>query len=374
MKSPTSKPPLILLAGGGTGGHIFPAMAIARALEADPALPTRIHLVGGKSELEKSLFSKAHWDYSMLAGGKLNFQGSRLKKIANLFLVAWGLIQSFWLLLRLRPAFVLGVGGYASGPAVLAAAILRIPCGVWEPNAWPGLANRWLAKWVDVCFLVVPQAAIHLKGATVVPVGMPLREEFESAAIHLNSEPKTIRRSGEEFRILVTCGSQGSRAINQAVSRALLDLGSWSNGIQLVHQVGSADWQRMQEVVARYPSSWSAKEFLHNMPELYAWADVVICRGGMSTLTEVCAMGVVPIVIPLPAADDHQTHNALNLVNHGAACLLPQKELEPERLKTEIERLRGSPELREEMSRSLRRLFRPQAAAHIATEIRKRMT
>lgn len=354
----------IFIAGGGTGGHIYPAIAIAKAiLQSSPS--AEIHFVGTAAGLEAKIIPKENFPLHLIQGGKLNFQGGLLEKIKTLVKLPLGLAQSFVLVARHRPDFVLGVGGYASGPFVLAAALSGVSTAIWEPNALPGMANRWLSFFVDQCFVVFEEARRHLNNKKIQVFGMPVRAEIESAQKNTNRDKK--------FHLLSFGGSQGARAISTVLSDAILQKGEWTQNLEVVHQIGSLDFSKLQEKYKGCEDIVTAQEFIYDMPKYYAWADLVVSRGGASTISELAAFGVVPIIIPLPAADNHQQKNAETLVKAGAGRMILQKDLNPQSLIEEIQKLRNDEVLRQQMSEKMKNLFQPKASQKIANEILQSM-
>ncbi len=348
----------IVIAGGGSGGHIYPGIAIARAIQKlDPEI--EIHFVGTAAGLETKIVPREGFPLHLIESGKLNVS-SPVQKIKTLLRIPLGLIQSIRLLSQLRPQYVVGVGGYASGPFVLAASIIGFNTAIWEPNAMPGLANRLLSRFVDKCFVVFAEAQKFLKNNEVLQFGMPVREEIEKAVRN--------RQDDSKFHLLAFGGSQGARVINDCLSKVLLKGGDWTQNLAVVHQLGSADFLAIGQ---KYKSiSWvEPHEFIYEMPKYYAWADIIVSRGGASTLAEAAAFGIIPIVIPLPAADDHQQKNAEALVKKNAARMILQRDLTPERLIEEIQSLRLNESLRKEMVQNIRSFYIPQAAQKIAKEI-----
>jgi UDP-N-acetylglucosamine--N-acetylmuramyl-(pentapeptide) pyrophosphoryl-undecaprenol N-acetylglucosamine transferase len=350
----------IVIAGGGTGGHIYPGIAIARALQKlDPSV--KIHFVGTSIGMETKVVPREGFPLHLIASGRLNVK-SPIRKIKTLLRIPLGLLQSFRLLLRLKPYYVIGVGGYASGPFVLAASIIGFNTAVWEPNAMPGMANRLLSRFVDKCFVVFAEAKKHLKGRNIIVTGMPVREEIENAERQKTTDHK--------FHLLAFGGSSGSRVINYCLSDAILKGGEWTQDLAVVHQLGSLD---LKDVQKRYEQNTSVElqslEFIYDMAKYYQWADIIVCRGGASSLAEAAAFGIIPIVIPLPAADDHQQKNAEGLVSRNAGRMILQKDLTPERLIAEIQSLRQDPGLRAQMVENIKSFYIPQGAQTIAKEI-----
>jgi UDP-N-acetylglucosamine--N-acetylmuramyl-(pentapeptide) pyrophosphoryl-undecaprenol N-acetylglucosamine transferase len=226
------------------------------------------------------------------------------------------------------------------------------------------MANRWLARFVQQCFFVFEESKKLLPHPNSKVFGMPVRAEMEDA------EDKTpLIRSDTKFHLLHFGGSQGSRAIGRALCSAIQQGGPWTENLKLVHQTGSLDHKDMIDRYHGYEALVDIHEFIYNMPEFYRWADLVVCRGGAGTLNELAAFGLPAIVVPLPAADGHQEHNARMLVEGGAARMILQSDLTPEKLIQEIQTLRKDPALRETMHRNLKKFHRPRAAEAIAKAI-----
>lgn len=349
----------IIIAGGGTGGHIYPGVAIARALQkADSQV--EILFVGTSEGLETKILPREGFNLKLIAGGKLNFAGNPLKKIQTLLKLPLGFFQSVGILASVKPIAVLGVGGYASGPFLLAAALMGKKTAIWEPNAMPGMANRWLSRFVDRCFLVFEESKYHLKNKNVHLMGMPVRAEMEQA-----DGERPARRDGP-FHLLHFGGSQGSRAIGRTLCEAIHQRGPWTQNLRVVHQTGAIDFKDFQERYKEYGDVVEMHEFLFDMPKYYQWADVVLCRGGASTITEIAAFGLPAVIVPLPAADGHQEKNGELLVKQNAARMILQKDLNAQRLIEEIESLRQHPDQIELMRKNVRQFHRPKAAEAIA--------
>jgi UDP-N-acetylglucosamine--N-acetylmuramyl-(pentapeptide) pyrophosphoryl-undecaprenol N-acetylglucosamine transferase len=282
-------------------------------------------------------------------------------KLKTLCKIPLGLVQSLRLLWFLKPLYVIGVGGYASGPFVLAASLVGFPTAIWEPNAMPGMANRLLSRFVDKCFVVFGDAKKFLRNKHILQTGMPVREEIEKA--------QRTPRADEKFHLLSFGGSQGARAINTVLSEAVLKGGLWTEGLSLVHQTGSLDYPALREKYQKAPCEATPFEFIFEMPKYYDWADIIVSRGGASSIAEAAAFGIIPVIVPLPAADNHQQKNAESLVAKNAGRMILQKDLTPERLIAEIQSLRQDKALREEMVRNIKSFYIPHAAESIAREI-----
>jgi UDP-N-acetylglucosamine--N-acetylmuramyl-(pentapeptide) pyrophosphoryl-undecaprenol N-acetylglucosamine transferase len=347
-----------MIAGGGTAGHIYPGVAIARALlKLSPTSQgLQVHMVGTEIGLDTKIIPKEGLPLHLIASGQLNVKGNPLRILKTLCRLPWGFVQSLLLLRKLKPKFVLGVGGYASGPLVLAAAVCGYPTAIWEPNAQPGMANRWLAPFVNKCFVVFEQAKIFF-GDKSVHIGVPIRDDVANAAAKI---------SHSHFQILHYGGSQGSRIIGRTLHEAIEQGGRWLENTKITHQTGRLDYQDFLGKYKNRRDQVDVQEFIFNMKDQYALADLVICRGGASTLAEVTANGLPSIIIPLPAADAHQERNAEELVRVGAARMIYQRDLTAEKLVAEISELKNNPEELKKMSECARRFYKPQAAEKIA--------
>lgn len=359
----------ILIAAGGTGGHIYPALAMADAFrQAHP--DAVIEFVGTPGGLENKIIPSHGYRVHHLPIGRLNSNVSKAERIKTVLSLPWAFVKSAWLLRRARPDFVLGVGGHASGPLLLVASILRFRTAIWEPNAMPGMANRILARFVDDCWVVFDEAKPLLNNSHLHRAGMPVRREIE--LMHgVAARPSRMGRS--RFHVLVFGGSQGARALNSAVQTMIQQGGEWLQDVDFVHQTGSADFARVRSGYSE-GAPVDVREYLHDMADQYARADLVICRSGTGTLSELAACGKASILIPLPtAADDHQTKNALSLVNRGAAELLPQRDLTPEALRDRILALKNAPAKLREMESAAREFHFPQAAEQLVHQFVERM-
>jgi UDP-N-acetylglucosamine--N-acetylmuramyl-(pentapeptide) pyrophosphoryl-undecaprenol N-acetylglucosamine transferase len=318
-----------LIMAGGTGGHVFPALAIAQRLMADG---WQIHWLGSEGGMEVELVGKNRLPISTLP-----VSGLRGKGVGGLLSAPWKLLRSLRgalaVIRRERPQVVIGFGGFASGPGGVAARIAGIPLIVHEQNAIPGLTNKLLARIATRTLAAFPQATQKLPGATVV--GNPVRE-----AIRAVPAPalRCAGRSGP-LHVLVVGGSLGAQALNAQVPAAMA-LVATAMPLTIRHQAGrgGVDVARAAYAAAKVEADVSA--FIEDMAEAYAWADLVICRSGALTVSELAAVGVPAILVPFPhAVDDHQTWNAGYLVNAGAARLLPQTQLDAPRLASEIRAL-----------------------------------
>lgn len=346
----------VLIAGGGTGGHVIPALAIADALTL--RYGAEVVFAGTSRGLETRLVPRAGYRLELITVGQLN-QVSLATRLKTLATLPGGVIDCFGLLHRWQPQVVLGVGGYASGPAMLAALLKRTPTLAFEPNAVPGMANRLVGRWVSRAAVNFAGAKEYFRNAEVT--GIPVREEFFSLP------PKL---PGSLPRLLVFGGSQGARAFNQAmpkVAKALLD---GSPALRILHQAGARNAEATQAAYAASgadPQRWQVEAFLDDMPQQFAASDLVLARSGASTVAELAASGKPSLLTPFPrAADDHQRKNAEAMVTAGAAAMLLEEQMTPDLLLAEIRVLLGDPVRLAAMGERARALARRGAALRIA--------
>ena len=360
----------ILIAAGGTGGHIYPALAIADELaRLEPS--AQIEFAGTAHGLENKIIPSKGYHLHHLPIGRLNSNVALSERLKTLLLLPFALLKSFFLILRLKPDFVLGVGGYASGPVLLVAALLNRRTAIWEPNAMPGMANRILSRFVNECWVVFAEAKAHLHNSHLKNVGMPVRREIED----MSQAPGGVTAADGLFRLLVFGGSQGARGINNAMVEVIRQNPDWAKRIRLVHQTGPTDFARIREAYGQQVGNVELKEYLDDMAKRYAWADLVICRSGTGTLSELAACGKPAILIPFPfASDDHQMKNAESLVQKGAAEMILQPQLSVEGLKAAIDRLSQDAPARLQMASKIRAFHQPHAGEKLARLILERVS
>ena len=343
----------VIIAGGGTGGHVIPAIAIARELHS--RYQAELLFIGTARGIETRLVPPAGFRLELINAGALNrvSLGTRIK---TLFDLPRAIAQSAGIIRHFRPDIILGVGGYASGPVMLAGVLKRVPLMAFEPNVIPGVANRLVARFVKGAAVHFPATAHYFPNSIVT--GVPVRPEFFSIS---------PRPSEDRPTLLVFGGSQGAHAISAAVMETIPVLAKQAPDIHLIHQTGEKDYQEVQAAVAAAGISAEVSPFIDDMPAAFSRADLLLCRSGASTVAEVAAAGKPAIFVPLPtAADDHQRHNAEALANAGAARLLPQAELTAETLADAITQLLLRPDRLSAMGAAARQFAHPQAAAEIA--------
>lgn len=348
----------LLIAGGGTGGHVFPAVAIAKEWLSRGA-GREVVLVGTQRGIEMKLVPQAGLPLETIRVAGLKGKGGTTL-VKNLAMLGTGLADAFDVLKRHRPAVAFGVGGYAAGPMLLATWLRGIPNVIFEPNAEPGLTNKVLAR-LAKRIATGYKVSANTWGEKAVVTGCPVRPEFLSIP---------VRKAEKPFRLLVTGGSQGALPINRAFMAAAELLVARKAELQIVHQTGERDYNDVRAAYAQHEFRVEVSPFLANMAERFAWADIIVCRAGAITAAEVAAAGKAAVFIPFGRATDrHQLRNAQEMVNGGAGRLIPEPELTAERLTREIFALLDQPGDIEQLSRKARGLAHPYAAREIVNLI-----
>lgn len=347
----------LILTTGGTGGHIFPALAVAEAVgQQEP--DCQILFVGGDRGPERRWVEQAHIPFVALpARGVL---GRGIKSLGTVFWLTRSFFKAWKLLREQKPDVVLGLGGYAGFTCTLAAAFMGIPTAIHEQNSVPGVTNNILARWVDRIFVSFPDMdAPRFSGQNVVVTGNPIR----STIGQLRDEKRLAGRN-----ILILGGSQGAQALNALMLRELEAFKS--RGIQIWHQTGREEFEKIQQVYAeKYPEA-RVSAFIDDMQGAYRFADLVICRAGATTLAEVTAAGKASILVPFPyAIHDHQLKNARYLERAGAALVFQQSQLAELHLAAAVEDLLHMPERLAKMGRLARELGKPDAGSSIVKEL-----
>lgn len=359
--------PTVVIAGGGTGGHLYPGLAVARALIARRP-EARVSFAGTARGLEARVVPEQGFELDLIrsAGLKGRSLGARVRGASILplsFLDAWSVLS------RRRPDVVVGVGGYSSGPVVLLAAVRGIATMVLEQNAVPGLTNRTLAPFVRAAAVTYEDSLTHFRGRGFVS-GNPVRPEFLSSADTASSaEP-----AGHQPRLLVLGGSQGAHAINLALMELMPDLVARCPGLEVLHQTGPGDLAAVREAYGRAGLVVRAEAFVDDVASEMRRADVVLTRAGATTLAELAALGVPAILVPFPAAtDDHQRKNADVLVRAGAALMFEQRVIataEGRRaLVDAIAMLAAEADRRRGLATAMRGFARPDAAEVIVSRL-----
>ncbi len=357
----------LLVAGGGTGGHLFPGIAVAEAW-LDSGLgrgKEDVLFVGTERGIEARVCPREGWPLQTvpvrrLKGGGVTGWAMGLAALPRAILAARRILRSF------DPHVVVGVGGYASGPVVLAAR--GRPTLVMEQNAKAGMTNRWLGRVVDRVVVSMAQARGQFPPGKVMVLGNPVRRAIRESLTRLGYQAPA---PGEPVRILVFGGSQGARGINRVVPRAVRLLLDQGVEVEVVHQAGRLDFESVSREVEELGLDVRVVEFIEDMASAYARAHLVLCRAGATTVAELAVAGRPAILVPFPyAADNHQEANARSLVEAGAARMILEADLTPDALAGQVRELVQDPGLLADMSRAARAVAKPDAAMDVVQVLR----
>jgi UDP-N-acetylglucosamine--N-acetylmuramyl-(pentapeptide) pyrophosphoryl-undecaprenol N-acetylglucosamine transferase len=347
----------VIIAGGGTGGHVIPALAIAQQLKKQFA--AEVLFIGTARGIETRLVPQAGFPLELIQVGALK-NVSLFTRAKTMLDLPRAIAASSRMLTAFDPEVVIGVGGYASGPAMVAAIRRRLPTLAFEPNVVPGFANRMIARWVSAAAVHFEETCEYFPHCKVT--GVPVRAAFFSIAAKTGGSPT----------LLVFGGSQGARAINQAMIESLPGLRAKLPGIHIIHQTGQRDYDYVLSAYQQSGISGEVHKFIDDMPATFARADLLVCRSGASTVGEITAAGKPAIFVPFPAAaDDHQNVNARALERAGAAVVVEESNLGATYLVETIAALMGDASRLQNMSAAARSLAHPRAVEEIAEMIRK---
>jgi UDP-N-acetylglucosamine--N-acetylmuramyl-(pentapeptide) pyrophosphoryl-undecaprenol N-acetylglucosamine transferase len=348
----------LLIAGGGTGGHLFPGVAIAEELRArDPDAAVRF--VGTERGIEARVLPELGWDLTKIEVSGLKTVG-KLGAIRGLFRLPRALWQARRALKEFKPDAVIGVGGYASGPVVLVAKLRGIPTAICEQNSIPGLTNKLLGRWVRVVFLSFAESKRFFKPKKIVMSGNPVRRDLLQRLLAVTPSPPS-----PTVNILVSGGSLGAVAVNELAAKALSQLAK-TTPLSIVHQTGEKDLEITKQRYADAGVTADCRAFIKDMASTYQTADLVIGRAGATTVAELAIAGKPAVFIPYPfAADNHQELNAREMANAGAALMFRQSELTAEKLADALAPLIADPTKRAEMGAAMKSLAKPSAAAAV---------
>ena len=346
----------VLIMAGGTGGHVFPALAVARELSAQGV---SVSWLGTQRGLESRVVPAAGYPLETMCVSGLRGKGA-LRILLAPFMLVVAVVQALAIQLRLRPHAVLGMGGFASGPGGLVAWLLRRPLLVHEQNSVAGMTNRWLAPLARTVMEAFPGSLPADRHP--IHTGNPVRSEISRIA----EPPERFASRSGALRVLVIGGSLGASALNAAVPDAVRQLPADRQPV-LHHQTGATDEASVRAAYAAAGIEARVETFIEDMATAYAWADLVICRSGALTIAELAVVGVASVLVPFPfATDDHQTGNAKYLVDAGAAILMQQDSLQPGKLADLLADFSGQRELLLEMACRARELAIPDAARRVA--------
>ena len=319
--------PRIIISGGGTGGHLFPGIAVGSELKKRCGRAA-ILFITGRKKMEHKIISQAGFEtQSIDVEGMMgkNFLGL----ITALYKVVLALIQSFSIIRDFRPQLVLGLGGYTSGPVCLIALLFRVPTAVHEQNSFPGLTNRILAPFVRRVFISFAETRKYLKGGKLFLSGNPIRNEL--------LQPTQSPKIDKKFVILVMGGSQGAKTLNEAVLSMIKELKAIGTVPYIIHQTGKADLQRVTDEYGIFGVDGEVSDFIEDMSLAYSKTDLVICRAGATTVAELAALGKPSILIPYPyASHRHQEINAMTLADVGGADIILERYLDGKSLAAKV--------------------------------------
>jgi UDP-N-acetylglucosamine--N-acetylmuramyl-(pentapeptide) pyrophosphoryl-undecaprenol N-acetylglucosamine transferase len=348
----------MMVAGGGTGGHLFPGVAVAQEI-GRRFKGAEVLFVTGKRKMESEVLRKAGFRQTSIAVEGMKGKGL-LKGAWVALKLPWSLLESLWAIRGFAPHLVLGVGGYSAGPVCLAARVMGVPSAIHEQNSFPGVTNRLLCRVVNRVFISFEGSRKHFSGGSIHLTGNPIRAEF------VTSETR-IERNGKPFTVAVVGGSQGARAINEAFVEALALLKKRSRPCRAIHQTGELDYERTAALYKEKGLEAEVKPFIQDMAGVYREADLVVSRAGAGAVFEMAAMGKPSLLIPYPfAANRHQEANAQFLVEAGAAEMILQENLTGEALADRLAKFMEDRAALEKMGQAAKSVSKPDAAQRIA--------
>jgi UDP-N-acetylglucosamine--N-acetylmuramyl-(pentapeptide) pyrophosphoryl-undecaprenol N-acetylglucosamine transferase len=360
----------VVIAGGVTGGHLFPGIAIAQEFMARNA-KNSVTFAGTDRPFETSVLSETGFGHMAITAQGIKGLGF-MKKIMSVLKIPRGIVESVLFLNRFRPDIVVGVGGYAAGPVALGAWLLGIKIVLHEQNILPGITNRILSRFAQRIYVSFTDTIPFLNGEKAHFTGNPVRREILQCAEDVrdrdSAEFEVVPEQKRPFKILVIGGSQGAKSINTAVIDAIGQIKA-KHAFYFVHQTGIQDEKRVKEAYARHGISNTVKSFFSDMARQYRHADLVICRAGATTVAEIAVIGKGVIFIPFPyAADNHQALNAQTLARKGAAEMILEKDLDGKKLAGRIGYYASNPETLKTMADNVRRFGNPDAARDIVDD------
>jgi UDP-N-acetylglucosamine--N-acetylmuramyl-(pentapeptide) pyrophosphoryl-undecaprenol N-acetylglucosamine transferase len=353
----------VAFAGGGSGGHLYPQIAVAREL-LKLAPETKIYFVSARGSVEEKIVPKEGFVLHLVPSGKLKGQ-SPLAMAKTFFSLFFSIFVCLRILFSERPDLIFSAGGYAGAPFLVMGALLGIRCEILEQNRIPGLANRWMAKFCERIYVNFSASAPAFQGKDVLAVGHPCRPEFEK--VRWGAEFSS-RLAANPFRIFVFGGSQGAMGINRLVTAASAHLKDLD--LEIFHQTGEADYERVKREYADFPRA-KVEKYVYAMAAALQESHLVICRAGASSLAELAAAEKAALLIPLVSKDKHQEHNAKEIAHMGAALSYLQPELTGEALAAKVKELYYKREEISVIAKKMGALHKPDAAAQIAKSILK---
>lgn len=359
----------VIIAGGGTGGHLFPGIAIAQEFKRRE-VSARILFVGTEKGIENRVVPREGFEIRYISAEGLKGKGI-FTKIKSIYKIPLGIIQSIKILNSFRPDIVIGVGGYASGAVGAASFLLGYPLVIQEQNLFPGFTNRVLGRFADLIFTSFEETKKYFNERRVCLTGNPIRTGIAESkaddkefALKFHAEASSLKPL--KFTLLIFGGSQGAHSINKAMVDGLEYLAKFKDSIFIIHQTGITDFEFVRKAYEKTGLESEVAPFIHNMADSYKKADLVICRAGATTISEITACGKASVLIPFPfAVNNHQEMNARVLKDNGAAEMIIEKDLNGEVLANKIIFLMQSRTRLLEMERESKKMGRPDAAKEI---------
>lgn len=352
----------IIIAGGGTGGHLFPGVAIAQAfLDVNPA--NRIRFVNAGRPMDRSVLTEAGFEYDVISIEGIKGRGI-WAKMGAMFKIPRAVIESLIIVGRLKTDIVVGVGGYSAGPVTIAAWMLNVKTVLHEQNVLPGLTNRMLSRFAKRVFVSFEQTKQRFNAGKVRVTGNPVRKEIIENSLEAGS-PVEGNEDTKPFTVLVLGGSQGAHTINISIMDALKRIGQ-KESVFFIHQTGAADVDRVKDAYLIHGINAEVGAFFNDLPVKYKKSDVIICRAGATTVAEITAIGKPSIFVPFPfAADNHQVLNAQTLVEGGAAEMILDENLNGKIIADRINTYRGKSDVLKQMADKAKYYGKPGAARDI---------
>ncbi|HXW53324.1 MAG TPA: undecaprenyldiphospho-muramoylpentapeptide beta-N-acetylglucosaminyltransferase [Myxococcota bacterium] len=350
----------IIVTGGGTGGHVFPALEIAKELRKQE-LPVEVIFVGNPESFEEKMARESNFSFFAIPTKKLVGQ-TFLARIQALFYLKLAILRSIWFLVKNRPAAVIGVGGYVSAPMLIASFLLGIRRYICEQNVVPGLANKYLAFVAHRVFVSFADSGAYFPKSKVIFAGNPVRKEFFA---------RPLKTPSVELRVLITGGSSGAKYLNSEIPQALLGMGQDVKNLRITHQTGQAMLREVESVYRRMNLRAQVLPFINDMPKAFFEHDVLISRAGATVCAEIMASGMPAVLIPYPHAKGHQKENALALERHGAAIMIEEDATFNHRLAQVLKSLYSDHGLIDRMAQRARSMAIPSAGLAISNAIIK---
>ena len=359
------RPLRVVVTGGGTGGHLFPGIAVARELM-NRNSESNVLFVSTGNPFEKKALSNAGFELEKITVEGIKGRGL-WNQACSVIKLPKGIIEATRILRRFNPDLILGLGSYSAGPVVMAARLLRKPIVLHEQNIVPGITNRILARFADRIYISFEDSQRHFRPEKIQWTGNPVRRDILNCLNGHRHRPHGIS-ANSPFTILIIGGSQGAHSINAAVMEALPSIRQKA-AFHFIHQTGPADEKEVKQTYDRLGVAATVRSFFDDMAPNYQAADLIICRAGATTVAEITSVGKAALFIPYPfAADDHQALNAATLVNHGAAEMILEKELNGTSLASKIEYFVMNPESLNDMATKAISFGRPDAAKNIVDD------